>query len=119
MNFWEKVKKDLQKGLKEGVEVMKEGATVVRMKAVELTEEARKQYRILDLKTKVQQEITELGGTVYDLSSKVRNPMLHRKVKGILARIGKLESRITKLEGKQKGKMKKPSPKRPVKAKNR
>jgi hypothetical protein len=55
MNFWEKVKKDLQKGIKEGIDwgkiktelqkgikegmvVVKEGAAVVKEKAEELTE---------------------------------------------------------------------------------
>ncbi|HET6515037.1 MAG TPA: hypothetical protein VFG09_07750 [Thermodesulfovibrionales bacterium] len=99
MNFWEKVKKDLQKGLEEGITYVVEGASIVKKKAEELTEEGKRRYRLYELKTKVQQEIAELGGKVYELSGKVRNPMLDSKVKAIKARIKKLELEIIKLEG--------------------
>ena len=107
MTFWEKVKRDLQKGLKEGIAIVKESAAVVRGKAEELTEEGKKRYKIYELKTKVQKEISELGGRVYDLSSKIKNPMLDRKVKTIVARIKKIETQITKLEGKARASSKK------------
>ncbi len=112
MNFWEKVKKDLQKGIKEGITFVKEGATVVKEKAEELTEEAKRQYKTFDLKTKVQKEIAELGGKVYDLSAKVKNPMLDSKVKATVARIKKLEALITRLEGKAKPQAKKTATKK-------
>ena len=99
MNLWGKVKGDLQKGLEEGITYVREGASVVMKKAEELTEEGKKRYRLYDLKTKVQREITELGGRVYELSAKVGNPMLDSKVKAIKARIKKLEAEIMKLEG--------------------
>jgi len=101
MNFWEKVKKDLQRGLEEGIAVVKEGAAVVKEKVEQLTEEGRKQYKIYALKTKAQREMAELGGRVYDVSSKVKNPMLDKKVKAIVARIKKLENQVAKLEGKK------------------
>lgn len=107
MNFWEKVKKDMQKGIREGLAIVKEGAAVVKEKAGELTEEGKRQYKIFDLKTKVQKEIAELGGKVYDLSSKVKNPMLDSKVKAVVAKIKKLETQITRLEGKAKPQAKK------------
>jgi len=102
MNFWEEIKKDLQKGIKEGIDLFKEGATVIKVKAGELTEEGKKRYKLFELKTKVQREIAELGGTVYDLSSKVKNPMLEKKVKAIINRIKRVEVQIRKLEGKEK-----------------
>lgn len=102
MSFWDKVKKDIQKGLQEGMAFVKEGATVVMEKAEELTEEGKKRYNIFELKTKVQKEITELGGKVYDLSSKRKNPLLDSKVKANILRIKKLELKIDKLEGKTK-----------------
>jgi hypothetical protein len=107
MNFWEKVKEDLQKGLEEGITYVKEGASVVMKKAEELTEEGKRRYRLYELKTKVQQEIAELGGKVYELSGKVRNPMLDSKVKAIKARIKKLETEIMKSEGSPKTNLRK------------
>ncbi|HWR59636.1 MAG TPA: hypothetical protein VN328_12185 [Thermodesulfovibrionales bacterium] len=109
MNFWEKVKKDMQKGFEEGITFVREGASVVMKKAEELTEEGKRQYRLYELKSKVHREISELGGKVYELSGKVRNPMLDSKVKAIRARIKKLETEITKLEGTPKPRAKKTS----------
>jgi hypothetical protein len=119
MDFWEKVRKDLQKGWKEGVEAFKEGAIVVRKKAEELTEEGKKKYKIYDLKTKVHKEISELGGRVYDLRSKVKNPMDNDKIKEVISRLKRLESQITKLEGKKKVTSKRKPAKRTVKAKKK
>lgn len=103
MDFWEKIKSDIQKGIKEGIGMVKEGVTVAKAKAEELTEEGKRRLKIFELKTKVQREISELGGKVYDLSEKIKNPMLDRKVKTIITRIKKLEVQIAKLEGKTKG----------------
>ncbi len=86
---------------------VKEGAAVVQKKAEELTEEGKRRYKLFDLQTKVQKEIAELGGRVYDLSSKVKNPMSDSKVKAIKARIGKLQDEIMKLEGKPKKRQRK------------
>jgi peptidoglycan hydrolase CwlO-like protein len=98
MSFWEQVKKDLRKGIKEGITFVKEGAIVIKEKAEELTLEGKKRYKLFELKTEVQKQIANLGGRVYDLSSKAKNPMLDSKVKAILSRIKKIENRITKLE---------------------
>jgi hypothetical protein len=92
MSFWEKIKKDLQRGVKEGITAVKERATVVKEKMEKLSEEGKRQYRIFALKSKVQKEIADLGGRVYDLSSKIKNPLLDRKVKAIVSRIKKLET---------------------------
>lgn len=107
MSLWENVKKDLQKGLKEGIAFVREGAVVVKVKAEELTEEAKRQYKIFDLKTRVKRELTELGGRVYDLRSKIENPMMEKKVKAAISRIRRLETQITRHERKPKGASKK------------
>lgn len=101
MDFYQKIKGDLQKGIKEGIAVVKEGAAVVKEKVEELTEEGKKQYNMFLLKTKVQREIAELGGRVYDLSVKLKNPMVDKKVKALITRIKKLEAQVTRLEGKK------------------
>ena len=116
MNFWDKVKADIQRGVKEGVGLVREGVAVVREKAEEITEEGKKRLRIFDLQTKVQKEIMELGGKVYDLRAKVKNPMMDKKVQAIIGRIKKLEAKILKLEGSQKGPAKKATRKRSPKS---
>jgi len=115
MDFWTKVRDDLQKGVGEGIAMVKEGASAVKKKAEELTDEGKRRYQLYELKTKVHKEISELGGTVYHLSEKVKNPMLSDKVKVIRAKIKKLEMQIQKLEGNPEAKPGKAAPrKKPV-----
>ena len=45
MDFWQKVAKDVRKGLSEGIDAVKEGATAVRDKTVELTEEGQRKIK--------------------------------------------------------------------------
>jgi hypothetical protein len=103
MEFWDKIKVDIQKGIREGIGLVKEGVSVVRDAAEELTEEGKKKLRMFELKTKVQREISELGGRVYAMRTKTKNPMSDSKVKAILSRIVKIEARIDKLDGQSKG----------------
>ena len=112
MNFWDKVKTDLQRGVEEGIALVRESASVVMKKTEELTDEGKRRYRIFDLKTRVQKEISELGGRVYELSDKATNPMRDSKVKAVRARIRKLEAEILKLEGKPVPVAVKPQPKK-------
>jgi hypothetical protein len=112
MEFWAKVKGDLQRGVKEGMEAVREGASAVRKKTEELTEEGKRRLKVYDLKKTVQREIAELGGRVYDLKAKTKNPYLDAKVKGTMTRIRKLEDRIEKLEGKAKEAVKKRVPRK-------
>lgn len=100
MSFWERVKKDVPKSFRDGVEV-------IRLKAEQLTAEGKRQLKVFDLKNKVHKEMADLGGAVY--SSKQSNPMSDPKVKKIVARIKKLESQVNQLE----------KPKKPAKKKKK
>jgi hypothetical protein len=119
MDFWEKVKRDVRKGIREGLVFVREGVAVVKEKAEELTEEGKRRIRLFDLKTKVQKEMSELGGRVYSLGSKDKNPMLDKKVKTSIGKIKKMEMQIAKIEGTSSGKPKAKSQKRPQKRKNK
>jgi hypothetical protein len=109
MDFWEMIKKDIQKSVKEGIVKVREGVTVAKAKAEELTKEGKRRIRILELKTKVQREISELGGRVYTISQKSKYLSSDKKVQSIITRIKKLEEKILKLEGRH---VKKSEPKR-------
>ena len=118
MNFWEKVKRDLKKGIegidldkirgevqlgvREGLKAVRKGTTAVKEKAEELTEEGKRRYKMFELRSKVRSWMTELGGRVYELSSKEKNPMLDMKVKLMVSRIRKLEAQINRVQGKSK-----------------
>ncbi|HXX81343.1 MAG TPA: hypothetical protein VEI46_07325 [Thermodesulfovibrionales bacterium] len=112
MGFWQKMKKDLQKGIGEGIVLVKEGAAVVQKKAEELTEEGKKRYRLYELQTKVQKEMGRFGQRVYDLSTEGKDPMLDSKVKAMKAGIAKLQDEICELEGKPVSRKRKAVPKK-------
>ncbi len=101
---WDMIKKDLQKGLEKGMAAMKQGAIVVQKKAEEITEEGKRQYKVLTLKARIHEAITDLGAKSYALMSgkRVRNPALDASVKSIIARIKDLEEHIALLEGKDR-----------------
>jgi polyhydroxyalkanoate synthesis regulator phasin len=101
MSLWEKIKNDLQKGIEESMAVIKEGSAAIKEKAGELTEEGKRRYKLFELKKEAHEYLAEFGGKIYDLASKVENPMLDTEVKAIMEKIKHLEEQIAKLEGKQ------------------
>jgi hypothetical protein len=87
--------------MEKGMAAMKKGAIVARKTAGDLTDEGKRQYKIFTLKTKVHENVTDLGARVYALmGSRVKNPALDPQVKGIAAQIKKLDAQIADLEGK-------------------
>ena len=58
---WDAIKKDLQQGLEKSMAAVKQGAFVVQKKAGELTEEGKRQYKVLRLKARVHEAIADLG----------------------------------------------------------
>ena len=119
MSFWDKIQDDLKKNLQESIEIFKEGSSVFTEKIEELTGEGKRKYQVFNLNMKVQEEFAKLGGAIYDLTAKKsKNPLGNTKVKSILAKINKMEDRITKLEGKEEKKpAKKTAKKRTTKKK--
>lgn len=105
MSFWNKIQEDLKKNLQEGIEIFKEGSSVVSEKIEQLTSGGKKKYRSFNLNMKVQEEFSALGGAVYDLvAKKSRNPLASSTVKSIIARINRLEAEISSLDEKEKKK---------------
>ena len=97
---WQKVKKDIQKGWKEGVVAVRQGAIVAQKKAGELTEEGKRRYKVLELRTKVHKRVYDLGERVHVLlagKKRPANPVLDASVKAIMTDIGRMESQIAKL----------------------
>ncbi len=101
MSFWEKIKSDLEQGIVEGIDMLKEGAAFVKKKTEELTEEGRRRVNLFELKIKTRQEMTELGGRVYDLRHQDESLYSDSEVKAIMERIEKLEKQIGELEGEK------------------
>ncbi|UCH81227.1 MAG: hypothetical protein JSW20_01100 [Nitrospiraceae bacterium] len=118
MSFWEKIQEDLKKNLQEGLEIFREGSSVVTDKLEKFTEEGKKKYKVFNLNMKVQEDFAKLGGEIYDLiSKKSKNPLGNKKVKSIIAKINKMEDQISTLESKDAGETVKKSPKKATKKK--
>jgi len=116
MSFWDKIQDDLKKNLQEGLEIFKEGSSVVTDTLEKFTEEGKKKYKTFNLNMKVQEDFAKLGGEIYDLiAKKSKNPLGNKKVKSIIAKINKLEKDITSLESKDTKKAVKKTTKKTVK----
>jgi len=116
MSFWDKIQDDLKKNLQEGLEIFKEGSSVVTETLEKFTEEGKKKYKIFNLNMKVQEDFAKFGGEIYDLiAKKSKNPLGNKKVKSILAKINKLENQIDKLEAKDAKKIVNKTTKKTVK----
>ncbi len=98
----EQIKKELRTDLEKGLAAIKKGVTAVQKKAEELTEEGKRQYKMLSTKAKIHDAMRDLGTEVYMLMSgaRIKNPALNAAVKDIVVRIKGLETELAKLEGK-------------------
>lgn len=96
--LFEKIKRDIRKGIKEGLAVVREKANTVSEKMGELTTEGKRQYKVFSLKYKIQSQMTELGGRTYDILDSKQNVDVDGKTKAIAAKIKKLENQLSKLE---------------------
>lgn len=98
---WEKIKKDVQQGVEKGIVAVKKGAIVAKKKAGEMTDEGKRQYKIMLLKSNVHSGISDLGARVYALmSTRSKNPALDAKVKDLVTQIRKYEVQLAALEKK-------------------
>jgi hypothetical protein len=98
-SLFDKIIKDVKRGIEEGIAVVKGGANVVSEKMGELTAEGKRQYKMFDLKAKIQTQMTELGGRAYDVLDSEKSPAADSKIKAVYVKIKKLEERLSKLEG--------------------
>jgi len=111
-SLFDKIKKDVKKGIEEGIAVVKEGASVVSGKMGELTSEGKRQYKMYDLKAKIHSKMTELGGRAYDVLDSKKSPATDSKVEAVYVKIKKREGQLCKLEGGKETKA--ALPKRPA-----
>jgi hypothetical protein len=101
-DLFEKIKKDLKKGIEEGFSALKEGAIIVSEKINEVKAEGKRQYRIFDIKSKIHDQMAELGGRVYNVHSDNKSLDEDNKIKALSLKIKKLEWQLHKIEGSKK-----------------
>lgn len=103
------LKKDIEDGIKQGVDAVKSTATMVKEKAEELTEKGKTQYRLYELKNKGQKQRAALGEKLRELVKTKKMKVTNEELKKLVSAIDKTDEAITKLEGKAA-----PSPKKPA-----
>ncbi len=105
MAFWDKLKRDIKKGIDEGLHAFKEGTTVIKKRAETLSDDVKNKVKVFELKQKIQVHLTDLGGRVYEIASdRRRNPLANDKVKAIVEKIKKIEAQIEKIEAREQKK---------------
>jgi hypothetical protein len=97
--LFDKIRKDLKKGIEEGIAVLKERASVVSVKMNELSEEGKRQYKIFNLNLKIQDQMKELGGITFTVLDRRKSLDEDKKIKAAFAEIKKLEWQLSKIEG--------------------
>ena len=111
-SLFDKISKNIKKGMEEGIAVLKEGANVVSVKMNELSAEGKRQYKIFNLNLKIQDQMNELGGITYAVLDGRKSLDENKKIKAAFAKIKKLEWQLSKIDGK---KIKTAAPKKPAK----
>ena len=106
-----KLRKDIEEGIRQGIVYVEKGVALVKEKAEELTDEGKKQYRMYELKTKMQNDIASLGSKVYSLTAAGSVKPVHADVQKLISRIARAESDLAKIEGKAQSTKKTPAKK--------
>lgn len=101
-NIFEKIKKDLKKGLDEGIAAVVQGANVVSVKMNELSDEGKKQYKMFNIYVKIKDHKNELGELAYTLLEGGKSLDTDKKVKTVYNKIKKLEWQLSKPKGDKK-----------------
>lgn len=116
-NIFGKIKKDLKKGLDEGIAAVMQGANVLSVKMNELSDEGKKQYKMFNIYVKIKDQKNELGEIVHAALASGKSLDADKKIKTAYNKIRKLEWQLNKLDGDKKIKMAAPkkSPKKAVK----
>ena len=99
---WQRIKADLQRGMEKGAVALRKGALVVQKRAGELSEEGKKQYKVMQLKSRAHTTVSDLGARVYAVMSTGRkNPAADTRVKDLVVQLKKLDAQIASLEGRR------------------
>lgn len=95
---WNKLKEDVAKGVKEGLDVIKEGAEIAAKKAGELTSEGQKRLKIHGIKKDIHNAAADLGAMLYKLEKE--NPGVIKDIMAleIVEKIQKLEADLKNAE---------------------
>jgi len=100
MDILDGLKKDIEAGIKQGVDAVKSTAAIVREKAEELSEKGKTQYYIYELKNKKQKQSAAVGEKLRQLVKTKKMKISNPDLKKLLSAVDKTDAALAKLEGK-------------------
>lgn len=105
MTLWDKVRKDVTKGVRQGVSVLKERSNMAADKAGQLAEVGKVRYQIFLLEQKIEKNFAEMGQRIYELiqENRSKDSLSDAAVKKKLAEAKKLERKSKLLQNKMAG----------------
>lgn len=95
---WNKMKADISKGMKEGLDKVQDGAKTVAKKTGELTAEGQKKVKIFNQKRKIQDLMEDLGGAVYKAEIKTPGTVTDQDAMDVLKKIKAANKELKALE---------------------
>ena len=96
-----KLIKEIEVGIKQSIDAVKEKAAMVVEKADELTEEGKKQYRLYELKNKRQKQSAGVGQKLQKLVAEKKVTIPDKALNTLLASLSRTIAEIDRLEGKK------------------
>ena len=99
MMDWKNIKEDIAKGLREGLESVKDGAGTIAKKAEELSSEGQKKVRVFNLKRRIQDDMEELGVLLYNTDKAEPGTIVSQAAREIVEKIDRKFAELKDLEG--------------------
>jgi len=95
---WNKMKSDISRGLKEGLDKVMEGAETVAKKTGEVSAEGQKKVKIFNLKRKIQGYMEDLGVAIYNAEVMTPGSVTDETAKEVIERIKAANDKLKDLE---------------------
>lgn len=95
---WNKMKSDITKGVKEGLDKVIEGAETVAKKTGEVSAEGQKKVKIFGIKRKIQGYMEDLGVAIYNAEIKTPGTVTDESAKEAIEKIKAANKELKDLE---------------------
>ena len=95
---WNKMKSDISKGLKEGLDKVQDGAKTVAKKTGEVTAEGQKKVKIFNQKKKIHELMGDLGSSIYNAEVETPGTIADPDTKAVLKKVKAANKELKALE---------------------
>jgi hypothetical protein len=95
---WNKMKSDITKGVKEGLDKVIDGAETVAKKTGEVTAEGQKKIKIFNIKRKIQGYMEDLGVAIYNAENQTPGTVTDKLAKETIKKIKAANKELKTLE---------------------